>query len=417
MTQRNPLGRRVVVTGIGGISALGHDWPSIASSLKAQKNCVVTMAEWDKYDGLNTRLAAPITDFEVPSHYSRKKIRSMGRVSIMATRASELALIDAGLLDDPIVTSGEMGIAYGSSTGSTDPLVAFGDMLKNGDMSGVTATSYIRMMAHTTAVNVGVFFGLKGRIHTTSSACTSGSQGIGYAYEAIKYGQQTLMLAGGGEELCPTEAVVFDTLFATSTKNATPELTPRPFDANRDGLVIGEGACTLVLEELEHALARGAKIYAEIVGFGTNSDGQHVTQPNSDTMEIAIRLALKDAALTPDAIGYVNAHGTATDRGDVAETHATHAVFGADIPISSLKSYTGHTLGACGALEAWVSIEMMNAGWFAPTLNLDNIDPECAGLDYIRGEPRTLDTDYVMSNNFAFGGINTSLIFKRWKTT
>lgn len=310
-----------------------------------------------------------------------------------------------------------MGIAYGSSTGSTDPLVAFGDMLKNGDMSGVTATSYIRMMAHTTAVNVGVFFGLKGRIHTTSSACTSGSQGIGYAYEAIKYGQQTLMLAGGGEELCPTEAVVFDTLFATSTKNATPELTPRPFDAHRDGLVIGEGACTLVLEELEHAMARGAKIYAEIVGFGTNSDGQHVTQPNSDTMEIAIRLALKDAALTPDAIGYVNAHGTATDRGDVAETHATHAVFGADMPISSLKSYTGHTLGACGALEAWVSIEMMNAGWFAPTLNLDNIDPECAALDYIRGEPRTLDTDYVMSNNFAFGGINTSLIFKRWKTT
>ncbi|MEL4432007.1 beta-ketoacyl-ACP synthase [Shewanella mangrovisoli] len=417
MTQRNPLGRRVVVTGIGGISALGHDWPSIASSLKAQKNCVVTMAEWDKYDGLNTRLAAPITDFEVPSHYSRKKIRSMGRVSIMATRASELALMDAGLLDDPIVTSGEMGIAYGSSTGSTDPLIAFGDMLKHGDMSGVTATSYIRMMAHTTAVNVGVFFGLKGRIHTTSSACTSGSQGIGYAYEAIKYGQQTLMLAGGGEELCPTEAVVFDTLFATSTKNSTPELTPRPFDANRDGLVIGEGACTLVLEELEHALARGAKIYAEVVGFGTNSDGQHVTQPNSDTMEIAIRLALKDAALTPDAIGYVNAHGTATDRGDVAETHATHAVFGADMPISSLKSYTGHTLGACGALEAWVSIEMMNAGWFAPTLNLDNIDPECAALDYIRGEPRTLDTDYVMSNNFAFGGINTSLIFKRWKTT
>ncbi|MFB2729459.1 beta-ketoacyl-ACP synthase [Shewanella mangrovisoli] len=417
MTQRNPLGRRVVVTGIGGISALGHDWPSIASSLKAQKNCVVTMAEWDKYDGLNTRLAAPITDFEVPSHYSRKKIRSMGRVSIMATRASELALMDAGLLDDPIVTSGEMGIAYGSSTGSTDPLIAFGDMLKHGDMSGVTATSYIRMMAHTTAVNVGVFFGLKGRIHTTSSACTSGSQGIGYAYEAIKYGQQTLMLAGGGEELCPTEAVVFDTLFATSTKNATPELTPRPFDANRDGLVIGEGACTLVLEELDHAVARGAKIYAEIVGFGTNSDGQHVTQPNSDTMEIAIRLALKDAALTPDAIGYVNAHGTATDRGDVAETHATHAVFGADMPISSLKSYTGHTLGACGALEAWVSIEMMNAGWFAPTLNLDNIDPECAALDYIRGEPRALDTDYVMSNNFAFGGINTSLIFKRWKTT
>ncbi|MCA1898043.1 beta-ketoacyl-ACP synthase [Shewanella putrefaciens] len=413
-TNQTRLGKRVVVTGIGGITALGHDWEAIAASLKAQKNCVVTMGEWDKYDGLNTRLAAPINDFEVPSHYSRKKIRSMGRVSIMATRASELALIDAGLLDDPIVSSGEMGIAYGSSTGSTDAIIAFGDMLKTGDMSGVTATSYIRMMAHTTAVNVGVFFGLKGRIHTTSSACTSGSQGIGYAYEAIKYGHQTLMLAGGGEELCPTEAVVFDTLFATSTKNSTPELAPRPFDASRDGLVIGEGACTLVLEELEHAKARGAKIYAELVGFGTNSDGQHVTQPNAQTMEIAIRLALKDAQLEPSAIGYVNAHGTATDRGDIAESHATHAVFGAGMPISSLKSYTGHTLGACGALEAWVSIEMMNAGWFAPTLNLESIDPQCADLDYIRNELRQIDTDYVMSNNFAFGGINTSLIFKRW---
>ncbi|MGI1946458.1 beta-ketoacyl-ACP synthase [Shewanella glacialipiscicola] len=415
-TNQTRLGRRVVITGIGGISALGHDWPTIAASLKAQKNAVVIMSDWDKYQDLNTRLAAPITDFEVPSHYSRKKIRSMGRVAIMATRASELALIDAGLLDDPIVSSGEMGIAYGSSTGSTDPISAFGDMLKTGDMSGISATSYIRMMAHTAAVNVGVFFGLKGRIHTTSSACTSGSQGIGYAYEAIKFGQQTLMLAGGGEELCPTEAVVFDTLFATSTQNTTPELTPRPFDIARDGLVIGEGACTLVLEELEHAKARDAKIYAELVGFGTNSDGQHITQPNAQTMEIAIRLALKDAQIEPSAIGYVNAHGTATDRGDIAESHATYAVFGAGMPISSLKSYTGHTLGACGALEAWVSIEMMNAGWFAPTLNLEHIDPQCADLDYICKEPRLINTDYVMSNNFAFGGINTSLIFKRWKS-
>ncbi|QYK01699.1 beta-ketoacyl-ACP synthase [Shewanella psychrotolerans] len=407
--------RRVVITGVGGVTALGHDWPTIATSLKAQKNCVTTMPEWDRYDGLNTRLAAPVTDFEKPAHYSRKKIRSMGRVSLMATWASEKALIDANLLDSPMVTSGAMGIAYGSSTGSTDPIIAFGDMLKEGDMSGVTATSYIRMMAHTTAVNVGVFFGLKGRVHTTSSACTSGSQGIGYAYEAIKYGQQDLMLAGGAEELCPTEAVVFDTLFATSTKNDTPELTPSPFDSNRDGLVIGEGACTLVLEELEHAKARGAKIYAELVGFGTNSDGLHVTQPNAETMEVAIRLALKDAKLEPDAIGYVNAHGTATDRGDIAETQATETVFGQHMPISSLKSYTGHTLGACGSLEAWVSIEMMNAGWFAPTLNLANIDPTCGKLDYIQGSIREIDTDYVMSNNFAFGGINTSLIFKKWR--
>ncbi|GGP93426.1 beta-ketoacyl-ACP synthase [Shewanella ulleungensis] len=406
--------KRVVVTGMGGISALGQDWPQIKASLLAKHNCVIRMDEWDRYPDLNTRLAAPVRDFTVPSHYSRKKIRSMGRVSLMATRASELALEDAGLLNDPLLSSGQVGVAYGSSTGSTDPIMGFGDMLKTGEMSGLTATSYIKMMAHTTAVNIGVFFGLQGRIHTTSSACTSASQGIGYAYEAIKYGMQTVMLAGGGEELCPTEAVVFDTLFATSTKNDTPEQTPRPFDSQRDGLVIGEGACTLILEELEHAQARGAKIFAELVGFGTNSDGQHVTQPNAHTMEVAIRLALKDAKLSPQDIGFISAHGTATDRGDIAETTATYAVFGANTPISSLKSYTGHTLGACGSLEAWTSIQMMNEGWFAPTLNLDEVDPECGELDYIKDDIRQLDTQYIMSNNFAFGGINTSLIFKRW---
>ncbi|MEH6735184.1 MULTISPECIES: beta-ketoacyl-ACP synthase [unclassified Shewanella] len=407
--------KRVVVTGMGGISALGQDWQQIKASLLAKHNCVIRMDEWDRYPGLNTRLAAPVTDFSLPAHYSRKKIRSMGRVSMMATRASELALEDAGLLNDPILNSGQVGVAYGSSTGSTDPIMGFGDMLKTGEMSGLTATSYIRMMAHTTAVNIGVFFGLQGRIHTTSSACTSASQGIGYAYEAIKYGMQTIMLAGGGEELCPTEAVVFDTLYATSTQNETPELTPRPFDQSRDGLVIGEGACTLILEELEHAQARGANIYAELVGFGTNSDGQHVTQPNANTMEVAIRLALKDAQLSAQDIGYISAHGTATDRGDIAETAATHAVFGTETPISSLKSYTGHTLGACGSLEAWTSINMMNEGWFAPTLNLNHVDPECAPLDYIKDDIRHIDTDYIMSNNFAFGGINTSLIFKRWR--
>ncbi|UZD58246.1 beta-ketoacyl-ACP synthase [Shewanella algae] len=409
------MSRRVVITGMGGISALGQDWDSVKARLQAGQNAVVRMDEWDRFDGLHTRLAAPVSDFSTPAHYSRKKIRSMGRVSLMATRASEMALEDAGLLHDPLIASGAMGIAYGSSTGSTDPITAFGDMLKHGDMSGVTATSYIRMMAHTTAVNVGVFFGLKGRVLTTSSACTSGSQGIGYAYEAIKYGQQDLMLAGGGEELCPTEAVVFDTLFATSTRNDTPELTPRPFDRDRDGLVIGEGACTLVLEELEHAKARGARIYAEVLGFGTNSDGLHVTQPNADTMEKAIRLALTDAKIAPQQIGYVNAHGTATDRGDAAESRATAAVFGEQMPISSLKSYTGHTLGACGALEAWWSIMMMRDGWFAPTINLENVAEDCAELDYIRAEGRALDTDLVMSNNFAFGGINTSLIFRRWQ--
>jgi len=170
----------------------------------------------------------------------------------------------------------------------------------------------------------------------------------------------------------------------------------------------------LILEDLEHAQTRGAKILAEVVGYGTNSDGAHITQPTAATMQAVMELALADAGLSPDAIGYVNAHGTATEFGDIAETSATHAVFGSRMPISSLKSYFGHTLGACGALEAWLSIEMMNRDWYAPTLNLDNIDPRCGELDYIAGQGRTMHNEYVMSNNFAFGGINTSLIFKRW---
>jgi 3-oxoacyl-[acyl-carrier-protein] synthase II len=406
--------KRVVVTGMSTITALGDQWPEFKQNLLQQKNAVQVMPSWDKFFSMSTRLAAPVGHFTRPEHYSRKMVRSMGRVSLMATRTTELALIDAGLLDHPAVSDGRCGIAFGSSTGSTTPLLAFGRMMDTGDMSGVTATSYIQMMAHTTAVNVGVFFGIKGRVYTTSSACTSASQGIGYAYEAIKYGKQLLMVAGGAEELCATEAAVFDTLYATSTQNDTPELTPRPFDQARDGLVIGEGSGTLILEELEHAQARGATIYAELVGYGSNSDGVHVTQPTDTTMEVAMRLALSDANLDPADIGYVNAHGTATDRGDIAETTATAQVFGNQIAISSLKSYLGHTLGACGAIESWASIMMMRDNWFAGTLNLSQVDPACAELDYITGSGRELTTDYIMTNNFAFGGINTSLIFKRW---
>lgn len=405
--------RRVVVTGMAGISPLGNDWAAIRSRLLSLRNAIVHMEAWSDYEGLNTRLGAPAAPFELGERYNRKTTRSMGRVALMATRASELALQDAGLLDHPLLTSGRMGVSFGSSAGTPSAIGDFGRMMEERTTKGINATTYIKMMAHTAPVNIGVFFGLTGRVFTTSSACTSGSQGIGYAYEAIQSGKQTAMIAGGAEELCATEAAVFDTLFATSVRNDAPHTTPRPFDSSRDGLVIGEGAGALILEEREHALARGATIHAELVGFGTNSDGCHVTQPNAATMRGAMELALSDAGLAPGDIGYVNAHGTGTQQGDIAETTATAQVFGDRTPISSLKSYMGHTLGACGALEAWISIEMMREGWFAPTINLEQIDPQCGELDYIRGEARLLDCEYVMSNNFAFGGINTSLIFKR----
>ncbi|MDB5776030.1 MAG: beta-ketoacyl-ACP synthase [Herbaspirillum sp.] len=406
--------RRVAVTGMAGISPLGCNWDDIGERLRSYRNAVVRMNDWDEYQGLHTRLGAPAAAFSLSDRYNRKTTRAMGRVALMATRASELALIDAGLLDDPLLTGGMLGIAYGSSAGTPKAIGDFSLMFLEKTTKNINATTYIKMMSHTAAVNMGVFFGVTGRIVTTSSACTSGSQGIGYAFEAIRSGRQIAMIAGGAEELCATEAAVFDTLYATSVRNDTPDLTPNPFDAQRDGLVIGEGAGTLILEDLEHARARGAKIYAEIVGFGTNSDGCHVTNPNAPTMRIAIELALADAGLPPSAIAYVNAHGTGTQQGDVAESHATAQVFGANTPISSLKSYMGHTLGACGALEAWLSIEMMHRQWFAPTINLKNVDPQCADLDYIVDAGRVLDGEYVMSNNFAFGGINTSLIFKRY---
>lgn len=407
--------KRVVVTGMAGISPVGADWAAVRESLRACKGAIVCMEDWKQYQGLNTLLAAPAVPFVLPpERYPRKAVRAMGRVSILAVRASDLALHDAGLIGHPCLQDGSTGVAFGSSTGNPDAVGDFARMLMDKSTDGITATTYIRMMPHTTPVSIAVYFGLKGRVHTTSSACTSGSQAIGYAYEAIKWGKQTVMVAGGAEELTPTEAAVFDTLFATSCRNDTPGRTPRPFDRDRDGLVVGEGAGSLVLEELEHALARNARIHAELVGFGTNCDGAHVTQPNADTMATAVRAAVDDAQVDTALIGYVNAHGTATEHGDIAETTATRAVFGRAVPISSLKSYFGHTLGACGALEAWMSIGMMNEGWMAPTLNLDNVDPRCADLDYVRGSVRELRTDHVMTNNFAFGGINTSLIFRRW---
>ncbi|OLS64026.1 beta-ketoacyl-ACP synthase [Pseudomonas putida] len=406
--------KRVVVTGMAGITSLGSDWATISANFAANRSGIRYMDEWNRFEELNTRLAGPVDDFAVPSSWTRKQLRSMGRVSRLAVAASQNALLDAGLLDDPSIRDGRMGVACGSSTGSTDEIKAFGNMLLNSVAEGLNANSYVRMMPHTTAANISIFFGLTGRLIPTSSACTSGSQGIGYAYEAIKFGRLPMMLAGGAEELCPTEAMVFDALYATSLKNDTPQQTPSPYDSGRDGLVIGEGAGMLVLEELEHALARGARIHAEIVGFGSNADGQHTTRPEQATMRRAMELALEDASLAPEAIGYVNGHGTATEQGDIAETLATSALFGARMPISSQKSFLGHTLGACGALEAWFSIEMMNSDRYVHTLNLDNIDPRCGELDYLCGEFRSISNQYVMSNNFAFGGVNTSLIFRRW---
>lgn len=403
--------KRVVVTGMSGITSLGETAEQIFEQFTLGKSGIRYMPDWEIYPDLRSKLAGPVESFTVPKHFNRKVTRGMGRVALMSTVCAEKALEDAGLLHADILRSGDAGVAFGSSAGSVDAVREFGSMLIEHNMSQLNATTYIRMMSHTSAVNMTVYFGLKGLTLPTSSACTSGSMAIGQAYEAIKYGKQTVMIAGGAEELSAAGSAVFDVLLATSVQNDHPEKTPRPFDANRDGLVVGEGAGCLILEEYEHAQARGATIYAEIIGYGSNTDGQHVTRPDSEMMGRCMQLALKDAQLTAADIDYVNAHGTSTDQGDIAESQATVRILGQK-PISSLKSYFGHTLGACGAIEAWLSIEMMQRNQFVPTLNLDNIDPACAELDYICGDIRPMSAKIIMTNNFAFGGINTSLIFK-----
>jgi len=337
----------------------------------------------------------------------------MGRVSLLAARATELALADAGLTDDPLLRSGRLGIAYGSTSGSPPAIETYAKQIGiYQTLHGITAAQFVRLMSHTCAANLAQFLEIRGRVLPTCSACTSGSQGIGFAYENIKWGLQDAMITGGAEELHVICTAGFDIMHATSRRHDAPHATPRPFDRDRDGLVVGEGAATLILEELEHARARGARILAEVVGFGTNGDGRHVVNPSPEEMAAVQRLALADAGMAPEQIGYLCAHATATEVGDIAESIGTHQVFGSRIPVSSLKGHMSHTLGACGALEAWAGIHMMHEGRLAPTHNLENLDPRCAPLDYLT-DVRAADIEAFMTNNYAFGGVNTSLIFKR----
>ncbi len=403
--------RRVVVTGMGLASPIGHTVADAMAALRAGRTGIVCMPQWDAYKGLWTRLAGEVRGLSL--EYPRKATRTMGRVALLAVYATEQALADAGLTIEQLAEL-RIGVAHGSTHGSSSSMKGpLERVFAENTFEGMPSSAYFRFMSHTTAANLAIYFGIKGRVVTTCSACTSGSQGIGYGYEAIREGHEDLMICGGAEELHELHAAVFDVMYATSTKyNDRPEASPRPYDAARDGMVVGEGAGTLVLEEYEHAVRRGATIHAEVVGYGTNCDGQHATSPSIEGMAGAMERALADADLGPVAIEYVNGHGTATELGDIAETHATARVLGSGVAISSTKSYTGHTLGGCGAIESVFTIAAMNAGMLPPTRNLDEVDPRCATLDYVR-EVRDRPLSRVMNNNFAFGGINTSLVFAK----
>ncbi len=405
---------RVVVTGMSAITPIGTGWDEISHNIKEKKSGVVPVPTLGEISGMRTRLGALLPNFETPAHYKRKKLRTVGKVALYAIRSAELALEQANLLDSPLLSSGTVGVSYGSTSGASEDAVSYMKQVTvDKSIEKLKGSTYTRFMSHTCAANISQYFQTRGRVIPTCSACTSGSQGVGFAFEAIQNGYQDIMISGGAEEFDTVSVSTFDVLFATSTKNDSPEKTPRPFDKNRDGLVVGEGASTLILESLESAQRRGVPILAEIIGFATNSDGVHMVNPSSDGMERVMKTALDNADIGSEQIDFVSAHGTSTEVGDIAETTATANVFNREVPISSLKSYMGHSLGACGAIESFVAISQMNDGWVTPTLNLDEVDEQCGKLDYVR-EIRELEQDIVMSNNFAFGGVNTSLIFKKW---
>ncbi len=407
--------KRVVVTGMGLASPIGCDADALCASLKAGRTGVRFMPEWKHISDLQTRLGGMVDELDLEKTYPRKKRRTMGRVALMATYATEQAIGQAGLAHE-VISSGRCGVAYGSTSGSNTAIETFCvPLFTQHTMRGLDSTSYLKFMTHTCAANLAQFFQIRGRLIPTNSACTSASQGIGYGFESIQNGMMDVMICGGSEEMHYATAVTFDLLMATSVRfNSDAAHSPRPFDSQRDGLVVGEGAGTMILESEDHARARGARILAELVAYGTNCDGDHLTSPSRHGMRGAMALALQGGNVDPDAIDYVNAHATGTDVGDIEESHATWQTFERAVPISSLKGYMGHTLGACGAIEAIACVRMMQDGFLAASRNLDEVDSRCAPLGYVR-KTAAASPKLVMSNNFAFGGVNTSLIFRAWE--
>ena len=404
--------RRVVVTGLGMLSPVGNTVESTWKALLAGQSGISLIDHFDT-SAYATKFAGLVKDFNCEEIISRKEQRKMDAFIQYGIVAGVQAMQDSGL-EVTEENATRIGAAIGSGIGGLGLIEENHSSLVNGGPRKISPFFVPSTIVNMVAGHLTIMFGLRGPSISIATACTSGVHNIGQAARIIAYGDADAMVAGGAEELCPSEAAVFDTLFATSQRNDAPKTTPSPFDVQRDGLVIGEGAGTLVLEALDHARARGATIYGEIVGFATNCDAAHITQPQRETMQVCMEQSLAMAGLGPQDIGYISAHGTATDRGDIAESQATAAIFGDSVPISSLKSYFGHTLGACGALEALLSLHMMREGWFTPTLNLRQPDEQCGALDYIMGETRPIDCEFIQSNNFAFGGINTSIIIKRW---
>lgn len=394
------------------MSAMGNDVSSLVKGIEDGRSAVHYMEGWDQYTGLRSLIGAPaeiINEKAIP----RKNRRSMGRMSIFAVQAAEQALSDAGIKHDEL-TSGRVGCIIGSTVGSAKSLnETFEILLPQKDLTQLSSMKFFQCVSHTAAMNVSQYLGITGYVLATSAACASALQAVGTGYDLIRLGKQDAIVCGGAEELHPTVTGSFDVLFATSSNyNDKPHRTPRPFDRDRDGLVCGEGSGILVIEEYERALKRNAKIYAEIIGYHTCGSGVHVSQPDKYSIVSCLREALASANVSSNKVDYINAHATGTIQGDREETKAIKEVLGDSIPVSSLKGYIGHTLGASGSLELIVSLVMMEKGIIYPTLNLDNVSPDCQGINHVM-ETVSKDISIMVKNCFAFGGINSVLVCKK----
>jgi len=402
--------KRVVITGYGAVSPYGRGVGSMMDGLYACTSAVRQVNDLAQIQGMRPRVAALVSGID-PKEIPRKYRRSMSSMSIYATLACQDALAQAEIT--PSEEDGALGICFGSTVGSTQATEAFfKDYFRDHSLERMKSTVFFQIMNHSCAANVAQALDITGRIMAPAAACSTGCQAVGYGYEQVALGKQTMLLCGGADEFHPLTAATFDVMHAASCAfNDQPHATPRPFDRRRDGMVCAEGAGALLLESLESAEARGATIIAEICGFATLSDPSNIANPNSSAMERCMREALKDAQLSASDISYVNAHATATSQGDIAESAAIHNIFGSQTPVSSLKGHMGHTMAASGALELIASLEMLRRKELVPTLNLEEVDPDCSPLQHLLSvTPCAVDA--IMKNNFALGGVNSSLVVR-----
>lgn len=407
--------RRVAVTGLGVITSLGRDIETFWSNLIAGKSGISRIESFDVSD-YPTKIAGEIKDFDPADHFDKKEARRMDRYAQFAVAACFQAMEDAGLKIGENAVPERVGVYVGSGIGGVETWEEQHKILLERGPKRVSPFLIPMMIANMATGQISIMTGAKGPVSTVVTACATGSNAIGDAFRAIQRGDADVMICGGAEAAVrPTGMAGFCAMRAMSTRNDEPEKASRPFDLNRDGFVMAEGAGILILEEMEHAIRRGAPVYAELVGYGMSGDAHHITDPNPDGAVRCMKAAVQDAGIDLTEVDYINAHGTSTPAGDKSESSAIRTLFGDhahQLAVSSTKSMTGHLLGAAGGVEAIISVLAIREGIIPPTINLDTPDPDC-DLDYVPHTARKADVRVALSNSFGFGGHNATLILKK----